>query len=81
LLDPHGTCGYRALEEGLQPDETGIFLETAHPSKFLETVESITGAQVVIPLRLQEFMLGSKQSLSMPVDFGAFKHFLMNQNK
>ena len=81
LLDPHGTCGYRALEEGLQPDETGIFLETAHPSKFLETVKSITGAQVVIPLRLQEFMLGSKQSLSMPVDFGAFKHFLMNQNK
>lgn len=25
LLDPHGACGYRALEEGLQPGETGVF--------------------------------------------------------
>ena len=40
LLDPHGACGYRALEEGLQPGETGVFLETAHPAKFLQTVEA-----------------------------------------
>ena len=41
LLDPHGACGYRALEEGLLEDEVGIFLETAHPAKFLDTVEGI----------------------------------------
>ena len=34
LLDPHGACGYQALKDGLQPGETGIFLETAHPAKF-----------------------------------------------
>ena len=39
LLDPHGACGFRALKEGLKPGETGVFLETAHPAKFLDTVE------------------------------------------
>ncbi len=40
LLDPHGACGYLALEEGLKPGETGVFLETAHPAKFKETVDN-----------------------------------------
>ena len=34
ILDPHGACGYRALEEQLLPGEIGIFCETAHPAKF-----------------------------------------------
>ena len=55
LLDPHGACGYRALSEGLSPSETGIFLETAHPAKFLETVEGIIGDKVEIPAKLQAF--------------------------
>lgn len=46
LLDPHGACGFRALKEGLKPGETGVFLETAHPAKFLETVEGIIGETV-----------------------------------
>lgn len=49
LLDPHGACGYRALSEQLQPGETGVFLETAHPAKFLQTVESIVEDKVAIP--------------------------------
>ena len=42
LLDPHGAVAFRALTEYLKPGETGIFLETAHPAKFKETVEGIT---------------------------------------
>ena len=79
LLDPHGACGYRALEEGLQPGETGVFLETAHPAKFLETVENIIGTQVEIPYKLQEFMKGTKQSIEMSKDFESFKAYLMNE--
>ncbi|MDR2773843.1 MAG: threonine synthase, partial [Tannerella sp.] len=42
LLDPHGACGYQALADcGLKPGETGLFLETAHPAKFKETVDHI----------------------------------------
>ena len=77
LLDPHGACGYRALVEGLKEGETGVFLETAHPAKFLETVESIIGEAVEIPAKLQEFMKGEKKSLQMTKDFADFKKYLL----
>ncbi|WP_288110868.1 threonine synthase [Bacteroides acidifaciens] len=79
LLDPHGACGYRALSEGLFPCETGIFLETAHPAKFLDTVEGIIGDKVEIPAKLQEFMKGTKQSILMGKDFEGFKAYLMGK--
>lgn len=78
LLDPHGACGFRALKEGLKPDETGIFLETAHPAKFLETVEGIIGENVEIPAKLKAFMQGEKQSLSMTKEFADFKSYLLS---
>ncbi|KAA6323060.1 Threonine synthase [termite gut metagenome] len=78
LLDPHGACGYRALEDLLQPGQTGIFLETAHPAKFLETVETIIDANMEVPAKLQEFMKDEKKSLNMTKDFAAFKEYLLN---
>ena len=79
LLDPHGACGYRALEEGLQEGETGVFLETAHPAKFLETVEGIIDDKVEIPAKLQAFMKGTKQSIPMAKDFESFKAYLLKE--
>ena len=78
LLDPHGACGYRALSEGLKPGEAGVFLETAHPAKFLQTVEDIIGTEVKIPEKLQAFMRGTKQSIQMGKDFASFKGYLMD---
>lgn len=78
LLDPHGACGYQALKDGLQVNETGVFLETAHPAKFLETVERIIGQKVDIPYKLQEFMKGEKQSLELSKDFAGFKKYLLS---
>ena len=80
LLDPHGACGYRALCEMLQPGEQGVFLETAHPAKFRDTVESIVKTEVEIPEKLQAFMRGTKQSVPMTADFEDFKAYLMKQN-
>lgn len=77
LLDPHGACGFRALKEGLNEGETGIFLETAHPAKFLETVEDIIADKVTIPAKLQEFMKGEKQSLPLSKEFADFKAYLL----
>ena len=79
LLDPHGAVGYRALSEYLQPDEVGVFLETAHPAKFKDTVEKIIGDKVEIPAKLQAFMKGEKKSVAMTKDFADFKSFLMKQ--
>lgn len=79
ILDPHGACGYQALKDGLKPGETGIFLETAHPAKFLEKVEAILGTKVEIPQKLQEFMKGTKQSVDMTKEFTDFKAFLLTK--
>ncbi|MDL2305224.1 threonine synthase [Bacteroides sp. OttesenSCG-928-D19] len=79
ILDPHGACGYRALEEGLQPGENGIFLETAHPAKFLKTVEGIIEKKVELPSRLQKFLEGKKESIEISKNFADFKAFLLNK--
>jgi threonine synthase len=77
LLDPHGACGYLALEEYLKIGETGVFLETAHPAKFLETVEDIIDEDIEIPKKLQAFMKGTKQSVELSKNFAEFKAYLM----
>lgn len=79
LCDPHGACSFRALSEELKPGETGIFLETAHPAKFKDTVEKIIGEEVEIPEKLAAFMKGKKQSVPMSKSFDDFKAYLLNQ--
>ena len=77
ILDPHGACGYQALEDSLQPGEIGVFCETAHPAKFKEKVDDILGIDVEIPERLAAFMKGEKQSVPMTKNFEDFKKFLL----
>ena len=79
VLDPHGACGYRALQENLKPGEVGVFCETAHPAKFKEKVDDILGIDIEIPARLHAFMEGQKQSVEMSKDFADFKTYLMKQ--
>ena len=78
LLDPHGATGFRALQEGLMDGETGFFIETAHPAKFLDTVENIISEKVDIPGKLQEFMKGEKMVVSLSSQFNDFKRFLLS---
>ncbi|NLV51811.1 MAG: threonine synthase [Bacteroidales bacterium] len=79
VCDPHGACGYRALKEGLKDGEVGVFLETAHPAKFKSTVDSILNDDIEIPVKLQAFMKGTKQSVPMSKNFVDFKQFLMGE--
>jgi threonine synthase len=80
LLDPHGACGYRSLEEYLKEGFVGVFLETAHPAKFTETVEEIVGkGNVPLPDKLAEFMKGTKQSIGLGKEFEGFKEFLKGE--
>ena len=79
ILDPHGACGYRALQENLKPGEIGVFCETAHPAKFKEKVDDILNINIDIPARLRAFMEGEKQSVEMSKDFADFKAYLMKQ--
>lgn len=79
LLDPHGACGYLALEERLGEGETGVFLETAHPAKFKESIEGILQQEIQIPEKLQEFMRGEKQSVALGGSFKEFKEYLLKE--
>jgi threonine synthase len=80
LLDPHGACGYRSLEEYLKPGQVGVFLETAHPAKFTETVEGIIGkGNVPLPDKLAEFMKGTKLSIELDKEIESFKGFLKSR--
>ena len=57
IADPHGVIGYLGLKEyQLNPNEYGIFLETAHPVKFLDIVEDTLGLTVKIPLQIQALL-------------------------
>ncbi len=79
LLDPHGACGYLALTEQIQPGETGVFLETAHPAKFKDTIDNILGEDIEIPQPLQEFMKGTKDTIEMSKEFADLKSFLLKE--
>lgn len=80
MLDPHGAIGYRALKADLKDGEVGVFLETAHPAKFTETVESVLGqGTVTLPEKLAEFMKGEKLSIALSTEFADFKQYLLQQ--
>ena len=78
LLDPHGACGYMALKEGLKDGETGVFLATAHPAKFKETVEECIDKTIEIPEELQAFMKNEKQTTTCSADYQSFREILLN---
>lgn len=76
-LDPHGAVGYSALRDHLNSGELGLFLETAHPAKFIDTVVKYTGKRVEIPARLQKFAEGTKQTVKIKADYTELKNRLL----
>lgn len=79
LLDPHGAVGYLSLQRYLHdhPDQNGIFLETAHPVKFPEAVERITGEKIPVPAPVQHIMDQEKKSVVMDADYYKLKDYLL----
>ena len=80
VLDPHGAVGYRALKADLKDGEVGVFLETAHPAKFTETVESVLGkGTVALPDKLEKFMKRQKLSVGLSAEFADFKKYMLSK--
>ena len=78
ILDPHGAVGYLALKEYQKKnDVVGVVLETAHPAKFLDDVESILNRKIDIPERLASLADKKKESILMGIDFESFKTWLL----
>ena len=76
ISEPHGAIGYLGLKKyGLKTNEFGVFLETAHPVKFLDVVEETLTVNVEIPPQIKEVM--SKEKVSILIsNYQELKNFL-----
>jgi threonine synthase len=66
LMDPHGAVAYLGLQRFMSETRTsppGIFLETAHPAKFLEVVEETVGKTIELPDALSQLRMRNKKSI------------------
>ncbi len=78
--DPHGAVAYNALHRYLaNPDAhlKGIFLETAHPIKFFDVVEPVTGEKVPMPESIRQIMNKPKVSTMISSDYNELREFLV----
>ena len=79
LLDPHGAVGYLAVKMFLNnnPGLKGIFLETAHPIKFPDAVESATQKKMEIPEAMLPMMNAVKKSKKIRPSYDLLKEYLL----
>ena len=79
LLEPHGAVAYLSLKRYLEqhPRAKGIFLETAHPVKFYDVVEPVTGEKIAIPPSIQSILQQPKQSTIIDADYASLKKILL----
>lgn len=81
LTDPHGAVGYLSLERYIEqhPGQKGIFLETAHPVKFYDVIEPVTGEKVPVPPAVEKLMPLTKQSTYIEPEYQILKDYLLQQ--
>lgn len=77
VSEPHGAVAYRLLRDQLKPGEHGLFLGTAHPAKFIESVESILNKSIPLPEALASRADLPLLSHCMSADFSQLRQFLM----
>ncbi|MDD3721538.1 MAG: threonine synthase [Lutibacter sp.] len=78
IADPHGAVGYLGLKKfGIDANTYGIFLETAHPVKFLNVVEPIINETIELPKQIKEVINKEKVSINIST-YEELKHFLIN---
>ena len=85
MMDPHGAVAYLALKKylrenkGIQSTGKGIFLETAHPVKFYDSVEPVINQPVPLPDAVKKLLDKKKQLIEMEADYTKLKDFLSSK--
>ena len=79
ITDPHGAIGYLGLKKYLKEnsDMQGIFLETAHPVKFLDVIEPVINKKIELPIQIQEIINKSKEA-TLISEYEELKKFLLD---
>ena len=84
LLDPHSAVGLLGLKKYLKSvseDNIGIFLGTAHPSKFSDIIKPIINEDIKIPSRLKKMIDKDKRSIKIKNSFDEFSDYLLSNFK
>ena len=77
IADPHGAVGYLGLKQYLKDHKAqGIFLETAHPVKFLDVVEPVLNETIEYPPQILEVIHKEKKSIQIST-YNELKQFLI----
>lgn len=82
MADPHGALAYLALRKYMEGKKdkqkvAGVFLETAHPAKFPDSVRMSTGMEAQIPSEIKSIMSLEKRSIKISNNFNELKHHLL----
>ncbi len=87
MLDPHGAIGYLGLRQYLKQkkihngSDPAIFLETAHPIKFLDHMPSFLQKKIIPNQELEVFLQKKRKikTTSLSNDFNVFKSWLLER--
>ncbi|MBT8305905.1 MAG: threonine synthase [Maribacter sp.] len=81
IADPHGAVGYLGLKkyQKVYENNYGVFLETAHPVKFLDVVEDTLGIGLDIPYQIQKVMGKEKKAIKIS-NYSALKAHLLQHH-
>ncbi|WP_088324002.1 threonine synthase [Polaribacter tangerinus] len=78
IAEPHGAVGYLGLKKHqLKDTEFGVFLETAHPVKFLDIVEKTLPIKVPIPPQIKKILHKEKVAIQIN-EYKELKAYLQN---
>ena len=78
ILDPHGAVGYLGLKKYRteHPKASGIFLETAHPIKFLPVIQETLGISLEVPPQIEKVLHQEKRAVQIST-YQELKEFLI----
>ena len=77
VSEPHAAIAYRAVSHDLEDGEIGLFLGTAHPAKFRETVENVLGNPISLPKTLADVAGEDSLAVDLPASYDALKQHMM----
>ncbi len=78
VSEPHAAVAYKSLTRVLEDGQIGIFLGTAHPAKFRESVENVLGQPISLPQPLADCAGKESLSVELPSDYQALKAHLFS---
>ena len=78
IADPHGAVGYLGAKAHLTNHSNSqvVFLETAHPTKFLDVVEEVISEKVELPPQIQA-VIDQQKHATFVKNYEEFKSFML----